>query len=98
MKEYCQCVLKKDMSLDEVSMAGEVIRNLDGSPAWFLILKKVKELRAGFEVMKPPSTMTLADYGQSFGGKQACDAFLKIFDDILDEAADARKREDETRA
>ncbi len=95
IKRFCRCALEAELSTSDAADAGEVIRRLTESPAWFAICKKVEGIREGSMARKHPNTMTLADYGISFGTETACNAFLRIFDELLEEAADARKRKDE---
>lgn len=74
--------------------AGDALRDIERSPAWFLICKKVQQLRESSMASKHPNQLTPADYAVAFGVETACDAFLRIFPEILEEAADARKQDD----
>lgn len=92
MRRFCQCELSRDLSSDDVAMAGDALRALEQSPAWFLICRKVEQLREGNKTSKHPNQLTMADYGVAHGTDTACDAFLLLFDEISREAADARER------
>lgn len=94
MRGFCKCELSQDLTREQIIAAGDALRTVESSAAWFLICKKVQQLRESSMASKHPNQLTPADYAVAFGVETACDAFLRIFPEILEEAADARKRDD----
>lgn len=93
MRQYCKCELNRDLGEHDTITAGEAVRSLGDSPAWFALCKKIESMRIGFKPSVAPTAESIGLYAQELGANLACDAFLNLFQEILDEAANARKAE-----